>query len=175
MLTSVTGRVEITGISHGSVVSTYNEKLHMKKYPQHGCRVQSKEKECNRVAHLIAGLTLLSRNSDKFLRRYRTGDETSPETKLQSKQGISTGNPICISYLEKGRTIRVLCVIHLYNGTNIKRTNIYVAKKLNFHQINQSMAKIEDLEFKTFIFIFITTKKIPSEMNSRSSHNKRLF
>ncbi|GBN29866.1 hypothetical protein AVEN_62618-1 [Araneus ventricosus] len=56
------------------------------------------ENKRDRVINLEAGLALFLRNSDEFLRRYITVDETwihyyTPKTKEQSKQWVFKGDP----------------------------------------------------------------------------------
>ncbi|XP_011251320.1 histone-lysine N-methyltransferase SETMAR-like [Camponotus floridanus] len=128
--------VEATGISHGSVVSILSDHLGMRKLSARWMpRLLTIDNKRNRVTISKECLALFNRNSNEFLRRFITVDETwihhnTPETKEQSKQWISRGESapkkakavlsankvmatvfwnargiIHIDYLQKGKTI----------------------------------------------------------------------
>ena len=86
--------VEATGISQGTVFSILHEKLGAKKISARWLpRLLSKENKLNHVVDFKTILALFRRNSDEFLCRYITVDETwihhyTPETKEQSKQWV---------------------------------------------------------------------------------------
>ncbi|EFN71643.1 Histone-lysine N-methyltransferase SETMAR, partial [Camponotus floridanus] len=88
--------VEATGISHGSVVSILSDHLGMRKLSARWMpRLLTIDNKRNRVTISKECLALFNRNSNEFLRRFITVDETwihhnTPETKEQSKQWISS-------------------------------------------------------------------------------------
>ena len=79
--------VEATGISQDTVFSILHEKLSVKKISARWVpRLLSEENKRNRVVDSEAILAFLRRNTQEFLRRYITVDETwvqhcTPETK----------------------------------------------------------------------------------------------
>ena len=132
-------------------------------------RLLTVENKRNRVVDSMAGLALFRRNPDEFLRRYITVDETwihhyTPETKEQSKQWVTGGDPapkkaktvksadkvmatifwdargiIQIDYLQKGRTINGEYYASLLDrlSEEIKKKRPHFAKKkVLFHQDN---------------------------------------
>ncbi|XP_018304737.1 uncharacterized protein [Mycetomoellerius zeteki] len=92
--------VEATGISHGTVISILHEQLGMKKLSARWVpRLLTVDHKRDRVTISKQCLEMFQRNSDEFLRRFITVDETwihyfIPETKEQSKQWTSLGELI---------------------------------------------------------------------------------
>ena len=87
------------GISYGSVVSILNDQLGLRKLSARWVpRLLSIDHKRKRVTTSKDCLELFNRNSNEFLRRFITVDETwihynTPETKQQSKQWVSPGEP----------------------------------------------------------------------------------
>ena len=88
---------EAMGISHGTVITIFHEKLSMKKLLARWVpRLLIVENKCNRVSDSMAGLALFCPDPSEFLHWYTTLDETwihfyTPETKEQSKQWTAPG------------------------------------------------------------------------------------
>lgn len=89
--------VEATGISQGTVFSILHEKLGVKKLSARWVpRLLTVDNKRIRVTNSKTVLGLYRHNSDEFLRRYITVDETwvhfyTPEMKQQSKQWVFSG------------------------------------------------------------------------------------
>ena len=162
--------VEATGISQGTVFTILHEKLGLKKISARWVpRLLTVDNKRIRVLNCKTGLDLFCRNPDEFLRRYITVDETwihcyTPETKEQSKQWVTKGDPapkkaktvksagkvmatvfwdsrgiIFIDYLEKGETITGAYYASLLDRLNneIKKKRPHLTKKkVLLHQEN---------------------------------------
>ncbi|XP_018393225.1 PREDICTED: uncharacterized protein LOC108772230 [Cyphomyrmex costatus] len=91
--------VEATSISHGTVILTLYKQLGMKKLSARWMpRLFTVDHKLHRVTISKQCLEMFQRNPDEFLRPFITVDETwihyfTPETKEQSKQWISPGEP----------------------------------------------------------------------------------
>ena len=91
--------VDAIGISYCSVVSILNDQLGLKKLSARWVpRLLSVDHKRNRVSTLKDCVELFNRNSNEFLRRFVTVDETwinynTPETKQQSEQWVFPGEP----------------------------------------------------------------------------------
>ena len=99
--------VEVTGISHGTVISILHEQLSMKKQSARWVsRLLTVDHKRDRVMISKQYLEMFQHNPDEFLHRF-TVDETwiyyfTPETKEQSKQWISPGEPAS----KKAKTVK---------------------------------------------------------------------
>ena len=162
--------VEAIGISQGTIFSILHEKLGLKKISARWVpRLLTADNKRIRVLNCKTGLDLFRRNPEEFLRRYITVDETwihcyTPETKEQSKQWVTKGDPapkkaktvksagkvmatvfwdsrgiIFIDYLEKGETITGAYYASLLDRLNneIKEKRPHLTKKkVLLHQDN---------------------------------------
>ncbi|KAG5323088.1 SETMR methyltransferase, partial [Pseudoatta argentina] len=91
--------VEVTGISHGTVIAILHEQLGMKKLSARWMpRLLTVDHKRDRVTISKQCLEIFQRNPDEFLRRFITVDESwihyfTSETKKQSKQWTSSSEP----------------------------------------------------------------------------------
>lgn len=161
---------EIVRISDERVRNILHEHLDMRKVSARWVpRLLTIDQKRIRVTTSEANLAMFKRNKKEFLRRFITVDETwihhhTPETKQQSKQWITTGEPapkkakavlsankvmatvfwdsrgiIHIDYLEKGQTINGEYYCKLLDRFNnvLKEKRPHLAKKkVLFHQDN---------------------------------------
>lgn len=169
--------VDAIGISYGSVVSILNDQLGLRKLSARWVpRLLSIDHKRNRVTTSKDCLELFNRNSNEFLRRFVTVDETwihynTPETKQQSKQWVSPGEPapkkakvslsankvmatvfwdargiIHIDYLQKGKTINGEYYANLldrFNEDLKKNDPIWPRKKLFFIKIMHGCTRVQ--------------------------------